>query len=235
MAQNDLAEVAEFNLPHGRRLLKTYMLRNPESMQSIHQRVGGWMPLGAAGNRDRKSDCRGGTVQEPVSAEDSGTFAKTGSRQENTMAENETGSGGLGWFLAGLGIGALVGVLYAPKSGRETREDLANSAAEAQRRAAELMEQGRQRANEYAEQGRQMMEQGRQKAAELVEQGRQTAQDSIDKGREYYEKGRTQWSQYVEKGKNIVNEQQTKIGAAVDAGKEAYQGNPSGRSTGTEG
>ena len=36
----------------------------------------------------------------------------------------------LGWFLAGLGVGAVVGILYAPKSGRETREDLANSARE---------------------------------------------------------------------------------------------------------
>ena len=31
----------------------------------------------------------------------------------------------LGWFLAGLGVGAVVGILYAPKSGRETREDIA--------------------------------------------------------------------------------------------------------------
>jgi len=37
------------------------------------------------------------------------------------MAEDSK-SYGLAWFLAGLGVGALVGILYAPKSGRETRE-----------------------------------------------------------------------------------------------------------------
>ena len=37
---------------------------------------------------------------------------------------------GLAWFLAGLGVGALVGILYAPKSGRETREDIAQGARE---------------------------------------------------------------------------------------------------------
>ena len=124
------------------------------------------------------------------------------------MADNEcecgSGSCGLGWFLAGLGIGAVIGVLYAPKAGKETREDLLNGAREARDKAAELVEQGKQ------------------KAAELVEEGKQKAQESFDKGREYYEKGRTQWTQYVEKGKSIATEQQAKVSAAADAAKEAY-------------
>jgi gas vesicle protein len=133
--------------------------------------------------------------------------------QEKTMADNECGCGscecgssgsGIGWFLAGLGIGAVIGVLYAPKAGKETREDLLNGAREARDKAAELVEQGKQ------------------KAAELVEEGKQKAQESFDKGREYYDKGRTQWTQYVEKGKSLINEQQAKVEAAVDAGKEAY-------------
>jgi gas vesicle protein len=142
-------------------------------------------------------------------------FAKPESEEENTMADNDGGTSGLGWFLAGLGMGALIGVLYAPKAGRETREDIANSALDAKQRAAELVEQGKQKAGEYVEQGKQYVEQGKQ----YVEQGKQQA---ADKGREYYEKGRNQWTQYVEKGKDLVNEQQAKVAAAVDAGKEAY-------------
>ncbi|MDP9051095.1 MAG: YtxH domain-containing protein [Acidobacteriota bacterium] len=138
------------------------------------------------------------------------------------MAENDGGTSGMAWFLAGLGIGTLVGVLYAPKAGKETREDLANATRDAQARAADLVDQGRQKANEYVEQGKQYVDQGKQKAAQLVEQGKQQASASIDKGREYYEKGRTQWSEYVEKGKGIVNEQQTKVTAAADAAKDAY-------------
>ena len=45
------------------------------------------------------------------------------------MAE-EKQSSGFSWFLAGLGLGALIGVLYAPKAGRETREELMSSARE---------------------------------------------------------------------------------------------------------
>ena len=37
------------------------------------------------------------------------------------MSDRDSGTGFV-WFLAGLGLGALAGVLYAPRSGSETRE-----------------------------------------------------------------------------------------------------------------
>jgi gas vesicle protein len=123
--------------------------------------------------------------------------------KEIDMADNN-GASGLGWFVAGLSLGALAGVLYAPKAGKETREDIAAGAREAKERAGELAEQGRVKAREFAEQGKQQVN------------------EYVDRGREYYDRGRTQWSQYVEKGKGMVAEQQDKLSAAIDAGKDAY-------------
>ncbi|GGA75015.1 general stress protein [Edaphobacter acidisoli] len=120
------------------------------------------------------------------------------------MADNDNGISGLGWFVAGLSIGALVGVLYAPKAGKETREDLVASALDAKDRAAVLAQQARDR------------------AAELAAQGKEQMNRYADRGREYYDRGRTQWTQYVEKGKGLVQEHQSKMSAAIDAGKEAY-------------
>lgn len=120
------------------------------------------------------------------------------------MADNDNGVSGLGWFLAGLGVGAVVGVLYAPKAGKETREDLVASAMDAKERAAVLAQQGRER------------------AAQLAEQGKQQVNEYVDRGKEYYDRGRSQWSEYVEKGKGLVQEHQSKVAAAFDAGKEAY-------------
>ncbi len=117
---------------------------------------------------------------------------------------DDNGSSGLGWFLAGLGIGALVGVLYAPKSGVETRADIVSGAMDAKERAAALAAQGVDKANAY------------------VDQGKQAAGDYVDKSKEYYERGKTQWSQYVEKGKDLVANQQDAVTAAIEAGKEAY-------------
>ena len=45
------------------------------------------------------------------------------------MSDRDNSSSFL-WFLAGLGFGALMGVLYAPRSGRETRDAIKNSAGE---------------------------------------------------------------------------------------------------------
>ena len=58
------------------------------------------------------------------------------------MSENSSSK--FSYFLVGLGLGALLGILFAPKSGEETREYLLDKANEgrdyAQRKARELRE-----------------------------------------------------------------------------------------------
>jgi len=78
---------------------------------------------------------------------------------EAVMADN-VGSK-VTYFLVGLGVGALVGILFAPKSGEETRDFLAKKADEgkdyAQKKAREL----RERADELIERSKEVA--GRQK------------------------------------------------------------------------
>ena len=109
-----------------------------------------------------------------------------------------------GWFVAGLGLGALVGILYAPKSGRETREDLVASAKDG-------TEYVKVRAREVADQ-----------AGVLVEKGKSQAGEYVQRGREVVDRSRAQWEDFVDKGKGFVNDQSAKVAAAVDAGKNAY-------------
>lgn len=105
---------------------------------------------------------------------------------------------GLAWFLAGLGVGALVGILYAPKSGRETREDLVQGALEGK---------------EYL----------RNKSRETAERVGQIVDKSKEQVGEYVDRGRAQWEEFVERGKSLVTDQKTRVAAAVDAGREAYR------------
>lgn len=112
---------------------------------------------------------------------------------------------GLAWFLAGLGVGALVGILYAPKSGREMREELANSAREG-------TEYIRNRSRQAAEE-----------MGELVDRGREQMNQYVERGREAVDRGRAQWEEFVEKGKTFVADQTNRVSTAVDAGRQAYR------------
>ncbi len=130
----------------------------------------------------------------------------------------ENKSYGLAWFLAGLGVGALVGILYAPKSGRETREDIAQGAREG-------TEYLRARTREAAENVTALVDKGRD-SERLCRQGKEQVGEYVDRGRDAIDRGRAQWEEFVERGKNLVADQTTRVSAAVDAGRQAYRRHP---------
>lgn len=121
----------------------------------------------------------------------------------------EKQSSGFSWFLAGLGLGALIGVLYAPKAGKETREGLMSGARE----GTEFL---KQRGREAADQ-----------MSDLVDRGKASVNDYVDRGKEYVERGRAQWDEFVNQGRQFVNDQGGRVSAAVDAGRQAYQSSTS--------
>jgi gas vesicle protein len=97
------------------------------------------------------------------------------------MAEESKGQN-LVWWLAGLGIGALVGILYAPKSGRETREDIAHSAREgteylrnrtkqAVEQAGALVDKGKEQVGKYVERGKSLADEQSNRVTAAVEAG----------------------------------------------------------------
>jgi gas vesicle protein len=83
------------------------------------------------------------------------------------MAEREEG-GKLGWFVAGAVLGGAVALLYAPKSGKETRQFI-------NKKTGEGKEVLNQTSKEVAEKGREIFDRGKQiadDAADLFERGR---------------------------------------------------------------
>jgi gas vesicle protein len=72
-------------------------------------------------------------------------------------------------FMAGLGIGAAVAMLFAPRSGEETRELIGEKAQQGKRYVAA-------RAGELREAARELRDAGRDAADEIVETGKETVQ-----------------------------------------------------------
>jgi len=88
------------------------------------------------------------------------------------VADEGAGSGAgnvLLAFLVGALSGAAVALLYAPRSGRETREYLGEKAREGRARAADAAAKSR----------------------DVLNQGRETITTAIDRGREAYQQART--------------------------------------------
>ncbi len=85
------------------------------------------------------------------------------------MARDEGGGAGsiLVAFVLGAVAGAAVALLYAPATGRETREFLGEKARE-----------GREKASEAAAKGRQMINQGRETITTAIERGREAYQQA---------------------------------------------------------
>ena len=91
------------------------------------------------------------------------------------MSENSSSK--ISYFLVGLGLGALMGILFAPKSGEETREFLLDRAEQgkefAQRKAREL----RERAEDLVEQSR-----------DAVARQKDSISSAVDAGKKAYER-----------------------------------------------
>ena len=77
------------------------------------------------------------------------------------------------WFLAGLGLGALAGVLYAPRSGSETREVLRARAEEGREYVKNRARDAREQASQWADRGREVVNSQKEQFRAAYEAGRQ--------------------------------------------------------------
>jgi gas vesicle protein len=94
------------------------------------------------------------------------------------MADECCSGNGILWFLAGLGVGAAVGVLYAPKSGRETRESILTAAEESREVVQERARKYKEQAQEWADRGKDVIAQQKDNIRSAFEAGRQAYRDA---------------------------------------------------------
>jgi gas vesicle protein len=125
----------------------------------------------------------------------------------------------LTYFLVGAGIGAVLALLFAPKSGEELRSDIADATRKGIDRSKEAAQQIGAKAGEY-------YDTTRQKAGELYDTARETAGEYYEATREratdLYDTASAKAGEVVSKTKGAVSSQAGSISAAVEAGKKAY-------------
>jgi gas vesicle protein len=85
------------------------------------------------------------------------------------MSETEdSGSSRIAWFLTGAVIGATVAILYAPKTGKDTRRYITDKTTQGCDAVVETSKDVAEASKEMFERGRKLVED----AAELFERGR---------------------------------------------------------------
>lgn len=92
----------------------------------------------------------------------------------------ERRTGNFGTFLWGLLIGAGAALLYAPKSGRETRRELGESAVRIRDRAETRVREVQRTVHDTVDDVRRQVEEGIGSARSALEQGREAARTSRD-------------------------------------------------------
>jgi len=93
--------------------------------------------------------------------------------------EEDGGSTKLLCFMAGLGLGALMGVLFAPQAGEETRGRIAGKAEEGRDYLVNKSRDMRNQATEYVERGKGVLAEQRDHLTAAVEAGKQAYRAEI--------------------------------------------------------
>ncbi len=93
----------------------------------------------------------------------------------------ENYSSRVNYFCVGLGIGALAGILFAPKSGAETRDDVTRKVQEGKEHAQAKVHELRARAEDLVESGKQASTQLKESISGAFSAGREAFQQEMSK------------------------------------------------------
>jgi gas vesicle protein len=98
------------------------------------------------------------------------------------MSENN-GASKVAFFLAGIGIGAILALLFAPRSGKETRDFIAKKAEEGKDFVAGKGKELREQAEQYVEKGKDLVTKQKEMLSAALEAGKQAYHEEKAKPR----------------------------------------------------
>ena len=104
-------------------------------------------------------------------------------------------------FFTGFMAGAVISLLYAPSSGKETRQKIRDTSIDAKNRTVELANQ----ATDSARQG----------VHTIMEQGKESVHTIVDSGKERLQQAGDQVKSAVETGRKVSADVRTKIAGSI--------------------
>jgi gas vesicle protein len=87
----------------------------------------------------------------------------------------------VGYFLAGASMGAVVVLLFAPKTGEQTRKLIAKKAEEGKDYVASRGREFKEQAEELVEKGKELVSKQKERLAEVLETGKEAARSTLSR------------------------------------------------------
>ena len=131
-------------------------------------------------------------------------------------SENNGGNGFLIGLIAGSALGAIVGLLYAPKSGKELRDDIRSKSNEYLDDADKYIEDAKVKAKD-------LINDGKKKSEELIADAKSKSDELLKEAQKVFDEAKSKTSKTVSDKKENLGAEGTRLKSAVKAGVEAYK------------
>ena len=132
------------------------------------------------------------------------------------MSENNVGKGLLIGFLAGGAIGAILALLYAPKSGKEFRSDIKEKADEYLGEAEKYIADAKDKAKD-------MINEGKKKSEKLISDAKIKSEELLKDAEKIFGEAKLKATTTINTGKENIESESGRLKEAVKAGVDAYK------------
>jgi gas vesicle protein len=130
--------------------------------------------------------------------------------------ENNIGKGLFLGFLAGGALGAVIALLYAPKSGRELRKDI-------KEKTDEYIEDAEKYVTEARDKAKSMINEGKKKSDRIIEDAKHKSEAILKDAEKIFGEAKQKTENAINTGKNSIEGEGERIKSAVKAGVDAYK------------
>lgn len=119
-------------------------------------------------------------------------------------------------FLAGGAVGAILALLYAPKSGKEFRADIKN-------KADDYLEEADKYLSEAKDKAMDLINEGRKRSEKIIKDAKSKSDDILKDAEKIFHDAKVKTSDVVHSGKAKVESEAGRIKDSVKAGIDAYK------------
>jgi gas vesicle protein len=130
--------------------------------------------------------------------------------------ETNFGKGLLIGFLTGGAVGAVIALLYAPKSGSELRHDI-------REKADDYLDEAEKYISEAKDKAIDMINDGKKKSDKLIRDAKEKSDQLLKDAEKMFKEAKSKSDEFIQTGKENIDQKRGQIKGAIKAGVDAYK------------